>query len=226
MRRILLSSLVIASMGFVASLDSAAQQVDNSPIAQPQVDFVLSESPDDHVIGSNTAPVSMIVYASVTCPHCADWFNGDWPTLKSEHIDTGNLRVIFREFPTAPGQVSMAGFLLANCAPSEDYFSMIEYQMEKQEELFEKLKAGTAGEHFDALEKKAGLDTKDEVGTCFANEEHFARIDRSMQRAQATGLIGVPGFVLNGALYKGDTSAAGLSDQVNSLIDSGVSSAP
>lgn len=193
-----------------------------SPIAVPDIDHVYTEAPDDHTIGDVSAPVSLIVYASVTCGHCSKWFTTEWPKLKAEHINTGNLRVIFREFPTAPGQVSMAGFLMANCAPSEDFFPIIEHQMEQQDAMFDMLKAGTAAQYFTDLETRSGLTDDEKVKACLASDTHYNKINSSMLRARAAGLKGVPGFKLNGTLYTGDSSASGLSDVITKLLDSGV----
>ena len=72
----------------------------------------FQETETDHVLGSVSAPTTVIIYASVTCPHCAYWFDTVWPGLKSDYVETGKIRVVFREFPTAPAQLSFAGFLL------------------------------------------------------------------------------------------------------------------
>jgi len=64
------------------------------------VPFALTEAPDDHVLGSETAPITMIVWASVTCPHCSDWFTNEWPSIKKELIEPGKMRFVFRELPS------------------------------------------------------------------------------------------------------------------------------
>src|SRR5262249_5422556 len=62
-------------------------------------------------LGKADATVTVIEYASVTCPHCADFYMHQFPTLKTRYIDTGKVRFIFREFPRDP--LDMAGFMLA-----------------------------------------------------------------------------------------------------------------
>ena len=187
--------------------------------ADIDIDHVFDEAPDDHTIGSTSAPVSMVIYASVTCPHCSDWFTNEWPALKSNHVDTGNLRVTFREFPTAPAQVAMIGFTIANCAPKNLYFDQIEKQMVNQKDIFAALQAGQGVATYESYMGEAGLDTEAKRQACFEEEAHFDRIDRSMKRAQAGGIGSVPAFILNGEVYKGDSSAAEfdkiISEQVN-----------
>jgi protein-disulfide isomerase len=78
----------------------------------------------DKVLGSDKAPVTIIEYASVTCPHCATFHIETYPKLKEKFIDTGKVRFIFREFPTAPANASIAGFMLARCS-GDKYFPLI-----------------------------------------------------------------------------------------------------
>lgn len=76
--------------------------------------------------GSADAPVTVVEYASITCPHCAVWSETVGPAFKARYVDTGLVRFVFRELPTAPGPVAIAGFLAARCAGEEQYFPMIE----------------------------------------------------------------------------------------------------
>src|SRR5215475_11248743 len=75
-------------------------------------------------MGSATAPVTMIEYASMTCPHCAHFAVTTFPKLKERYIDTGKVRYIFREFPLDP--VAAGASLLARCADKDKYFSLID----------------------------------------------------------------------------------------------------
>src|ERR1700692_1817349 len=78
----------------------------------------------DESLGSANAPVTIIEYASMTCPHCAHFHETTFPELKKKYIDTGKVRFIFREFPL--DQLAAAGFMLARCATPDKYFPMIE----------------------------------------------------------------------------------------------------
>ena len=77
-------------------------------------------------MGSADAPVTVVEYASITCPHCAAWSENVGPAFKARYVDTGLVRFVFRELPTAPGPVAIAGFLTARCAGEDQYFPMIE----------------------------------------------------------------------------------------------------
>ena len=170
--------------------------------------------PDDHVIGAEDAPASLVIYASVTCGHCGKWFTEQWPDVKADLVDTGRLRVAFREFPTAPAQVSIPGFMVANCGPEANYFDTVVHQMQTQEETFAALREGKGREVFLELGERSGLDGEDALQACFEDDDAYAPIDLSMRRAEAAGLRGVPAFFLDGerlgAAHDADDIAAAL----------------
>ncbi|NNE22217.1 MAG: thioredoxin domain-containing protein, partial [Rhizobiales bacterium] len=80
-------------------------------------------------LGRADAPVTMIEYASATCPHCANFHTDTFPAIKTDYIDTGKVRFAMREFPF--DQLSLAAFMLARCAPEERYFGMIDVLFER-----------------------------------------------------------------------------------------------
>lgn len=176
--------------------------------ADIDIDHVLTQAPDDHVIGAADAKDTLIVYASVTCGHCGGWFTDDYPELKKSLIDTGKMKLVFREFPTQPAQVAYAGFQIANCAAPERYFDMITTQMQNQETTFQALKDGKAIERFIELAEPAGITDKDALFACFDKTDGMEKIERSMKRAQAAGVRGVPALFLNGEPIKGKADAA------------------
>jgi len=187
--------------------------------AKPVIDHVYTEAPDDHAIGAEDAPVTMIIYASVTCPHCSDWFKTQWPDFKTQNVETGKVRAIFREFPTAPVQLAMAGFLIANCAGEDLFFSSIEHQMEIQDDIFKRVEAGQAQQAYLDVAKHVGIEGEDGLQACFTQTKHEDRLNRALSRAQAANARSVPAFYINGENYKDDLSTAGLSTKVDSLIN-------
>ena len=181
-----------------------------SEAERAKIDYVFTQSPEDHVMGEADAPNIMILYASVTCPHCSDWFIHHYPVIKKDLIDTGKLKFIFREFVTAPQEVAVAGFQLGLCAPSEDYFDILTYQMEGQETTFQALKDGRAIERFLEIAKEAGIETQEDMFACFDKKEGFERLERQIDRARAGNIKGVPGVILNGKLIDSDVDADSL----------------
>ena len=195
-------------------------------IPAKDIPFALSEAPDDHAVGSEKAPITMIVWASVTCPHCSDWFTNEWPTIKKELIEPGKMRFVFRELPTAPAQLAMVGFMMAQCAPSEDYFELIEYQMENQKMIFEAAEKGEARAEYDKIGKLAGLNSQDDINACLADEEKLAHIHVNSERANGAGLQGVPAFYINGDAYEGKQDAETLTKLIADMNEKGLSALP
>lgn len=190
------------------------------------VPFALSEAPDDHVMGSDKAPITMIVWASVTCGHCSDWFTNEWPTIKKELIEPGKVRFVFRELPTAPAQLAMVGFMMAQCAPEEDYFDIIEYQMENQKSIFAAAEKGEARAEYDKIGKLAGLETEEDINACLSDEEKLGHIHSNNERANGAQVKGVPAFYINGDTYKGKQDAETLTKLILNMDKKGLSKLP
>jgi len=205
-------------------LSASAQNSNEFPARV--TDFVFTEAPDDHVIGSDQAAITLIIWASVTCSHCSNWFTKEWPMVKKELVETGKLRVVLREFPTAPGNLSMAGFQLAECAPSEDYFSIIEYQMQQQDNIFKAAEEGRGAEAYRKIAELAGMKTNEAMASCLRNPDIAAHIVDNASRAKLAKIKGVPGFLINGQLYTGGQDAKTLVKLITEMDKKGISALP
>lgn len=201
------------------------EAVETAPVEE--VDFVFSEAPDDHVLGADTAPITMMMYASVTCGHCGEWFQEDWPVVKRELVETGKMRFILRPLPTPPAILSVTGFLMAECAPEEEvYFSSIEYQMNNQEQILEGAQNGTAREEYAKVAEGVGLMNDEEINTCLANQENMDRIRLNGKRAEAAKVGGVPAFYVGGEAYKGKQDGTAIVALIDNMYESGQSTLP
>jgi len=104
------SGAVLASAALMGSTSLA--------FADPTVEELMRPGPlPDLVEGKADAPVTIVEYASMTCPHCATFHKGTYPALKTKYIDTGKVRFIFREFPL--DELAVAASMLARCAATE-----------------------------------------------------------------------------------------------------------
>lgn len=196
--------------------------VDHNRQNLPDIGYTFTESPDDHVIGADDAPVTVIAYASVTCPHCGAWFTTEWPKFKAEQIDTGHVRFVMREFPTSPGNIARAGFAIINCAPDEDYFTHLVGQMQSQNIVFPALKENRAKPVYLEFARLAGMPTEADMNTCLADQSIQDRIDRSLIRAAAGRVASVPAFIVDEKLISGDLSADGLGKVIKAKLSAGV----
>jgi protein-disulfide isomerase len=167
-----------------------------------------ASSEADMGIGAADAPVTLIEYASVTCPHCAEFHADVWDQLKTNYIDTGKVRFIFREFPTPPPQVAVAGFQLARCggATPEQYLTRVGVLFEQQREV---LGSGTmegVRQKLIQIGAEAGL-SEQQVMECISDEAGVERIrttvDEGTRQFQITG---TPTLVLNGEKLPSDAA--------------------
>ena len=200
--------------------------IDNPELTVDTVEYTLTEAPDDHVLGDDKAPITMIVYASVTCSHCADWFTNQWPAVKKDLVEGGKIRFVLRPLPTPPAQMSMVGFMMAECAPKEDYFDVVQYQMENQLMMFKQAEIGKVREEYDKVARLAGLEDEAAIQACFQDLEKLKHIHTSGDRATAAKVQGVPAFFINGDNYKGDQSADALTKLILEMSENGQSKLP
>jgi len=166
---------------------------------------------DDVVLGEADAPVTLIEYASTTCPHCATFHGLVWDSLKAEYIDTGKVRFVFREFPTDPATVAVAGFQIARCggATPDQYFVRIG-------ELFRQQQATFASGTMEGIRRKlleigtaTGL-SEEQINECINDPEGAARIRRINEAARGQNVDSTPSLFINGARYEGALTWEGL----------------
>ena len=160
------------------------------------------EREGDRAIGSADAPVTMIEYASVSCPHCATFHEEVWPMLESDFIESGEVRYVFREMITGSPQFAIAGFSLAHCVPEDQYFDMIDLLFQQQRAIFQAAQTqGNARGQYLAIARSMGL-SEEEFTACLSNEEINRSIVESHERALAEGIDGTPRFLFNGEMLE------------------------
>lgn len=112
----------------VAKPQVAAQsQLVNDPgrLLEPDATFeTIAVAKDDYIMGQADAPITIVEYASLTCPHCADFHANTLPGIKKDFIDKGLVRLVYRDFPL--DQLALTGSMLARCAGRDRYFPFIE----------------------------------------------------------------------------------------------------
>lgn len=152
----------------------------------------------DMALGSADAPVTIIEYASKTCPHCARFHNETFKSLKDKYIDTGKVRMIYREFPFDP--LALRAAMLARCAGPDRFFGMVSI-------LFKQQRAwGTAKDPMAALGKLARLGgiTGERFEACMRDKGLADSIIKTRLSGQEKfGVTSTPSFIINGTLRAG-----------------------
>jgi protein-disulfide isomerase len=161
----------------------------------------------DESLGSAKAPVIIIEYASMTCPHCAHFHETTFPTLKKKFIDTGKVRFIFREFPL--DQLAAAAAMLARCAGKDKYFPLIETLFAQQKEWVVQKPL----EPMFTIAKQAGF-TRQSFDECLANQQMLTGLQEGQNRAQQLGVNSTPTFFINGKIVRGGMTPEELDKQL------------
>ena len=180
----LLSAGATASLALAACGDDA-NSVDAKELMKPG-------SVPDMEMGKADAPVTVVEYSSLGCPHCADFQSEVFPHLKKTYIDAGKVRVILRDFPL--DQVAAAAAMLARCAPKDKYFDMVDLFFGKQQTWH------VAENPTDALfnlVKQTGF-TRESFETCLKDQKLLDGISAQRQRgADLFKIQGTPTFFVN-----------------------------
>jgi protein-disulfide isomerase len=181
---ILLSSLIAGAM-LVAGL-AAAQ-------GAPKL------AADDHILGKADAPITIIEYASLTCPHCAAFDRDTLPSIKKDWIDTGKAKLVFRSFPF--DQPALRGAMLASCAGPDRYFNFVD-AMFKQQDTWARASDPVAA--LGRLAKLGGM-SDDQVQACLKDEKLANRIvEIRLAAEKELGVNSTPTFFINGKKLVGD----------------------
>ncbi len=190
MNKLFNAAAIAAATLFAASAASA--QESEAPATNPGI-----ERPGDRAIGDADAPLVLIEYASVACPHCAHWYEQNWPMVSDEFIDTGEVRFILREMLTGEPRLAMAGFLTARCADPELYYDAIHLLFDEQRAIFEAARDGGPRDQYVEIAAALGMNER-EFDACLENQEMLNLVIADHEQAIADGVNGTPSFFFNG----------------------------
>ncbi len=189
----MIKNILIISWVFVVSFSS------QSLLANEISALEITEN--DFVIGDENAPITIIEYASMSCSHCADFHIKTLPNLKTEFIDTGKVRMVFRDYPF--NYPALLGSMMMRCIPNElryDYMNAL-YTLQtnwvnrdpkiSKKELYKIMQSG-------------GM-SKDEFDACYSNLDNENLILEGVMAAQKDfNIQSTPSFIVNGNIVEGN----------------------
>jgi protein-disulfide isomerase len=158
----------------------------------------LSIARDDRILGSPDAPITIVEYASLTCPHCAHFANDVLPELKKKWIDTGKAKLVLRDFPL--DEPALRAAMIARCAPPDRYYAYVDTFFASQDKWV------MARDYREALARlvKLGGMNKEEFDSCLNNSALENKIvEGRLVASKELEVNSTPTFFINGRKFTG-----------------------
>jgi protein-disulfide isomerase len=191
-----------------SSLYDHASQPQNASPAAPGAELTALQS-DDIIYGNPDAPITIIDYSSLSCPHCAHFHNDVLPDVQKEFIDNGKAKLVFRHFPL--NEPSLRAAQIVNCAPPAQKQNFIKVFFDKQgdwsftEDFLKELKP---------LAALGGIDNA-AFDACIANKAGEDRLLEVRKIAAEIGKVqSTPSFFINGVLLDGAPTIGNFRDAI------------
>lgn len=189
------------------------------PVGQidaPDQDLGALETPNplgEIVLGKDDAPVTIVEYSSLTCPHCGAFHRDTLPALTEKYIDKGLVKIYFRPFPFDP--YATAGAMLAHCVSPSARVSFLDILFKRQEQWIQDENPINA---LQAMAKQAGLSESDFV-VCLKDQKRLDGIrDIQSRAAEELGVRSTPTFFVNGDKLEGNQPLAAFDKMLKPLL--------
>jgi len=214
-RHLLLGAAAVAAIIAAGSGSVYLWSPINTAVAQTSTgadvsmaDLLVPGPLGDEIQGQADAPVTIVEYASMTCPHCSHFHETTYPEMKKKYIDTGKVRFIFREFPLDP--LAAAAAMLARCAGKDKFFPLIDAFFAQQKDWVVQKPL----QPMFAIAKQAGF-TQQSFDECLANQQLLTGLEEQRTRAtQKFNVNSTPTFFINGKTVRGALTPEELDKQV------------
>jgi protein-disulfide isomerase len=204
--------LLITRRAFAAALPLTA--LATRALAVPAAMVTRPQALPDMALGPDGAKLTIVEYAASTCPHCAAFNRDVFPKLKSEFIDTGKVRYVFREFPLNIKDLACA--MLTRRIAGEDsakYFAVVDIMFRQQDQLVEK-----TSDTLRLIGRQAGLSAQ-AVEDCLKDQAMQDKISAGQKYAEDVLKVGgTPTFFVNGDEIVGEAAFEEFARRINSLL--------
>jgi len=157
--------------------------------------------PGDHVLGDANAPITVIEYASLTCSHCAHFHTQVLPEIKKKWIDTGKVKLVYRDFPL--DRVALQAAQVARCVPTERYYAFLEVLFRQQEQWTAGRDPAVMIDRVKQFAALAGL-PRERANACVDDQAMQMKIVGAAQAGERDHKVsGTPTFIINGRRHTG-----------------------
>lgn len=183
----------------------------------------------DHVIGEDAAPVTIIEYASPTCPACKYFHDEILPELTTKYINTGKVKFVFREYPVHQ-QLDVPAYVLAQCAGEGRFFEVLDDLFANQDGVVAAAQNGSFKVALQTIGKRHGIETEAQFDACMENRDYRQVLaDKYQVATEKWEVDSTPTFIVNGKkhLFEGKTrTVESFSDYIDSLLGDAAADAP
>lgn len=170
----------------------------------------------DDIMGDANAPVTIIEYASMTCPHCRSFHENILPAIKTKYIDTGKVKLILRPFPFDGDKRGLAAFLLAKCAPNDNYYAMVDALFSTQS-TWANPKVNPVPE-LQRMSKLAGM-TDESFKACLSRQDLIDNLIATRDKAvKDFGVTSTPTLFINDQKFSGDLTVEGFEKAIAAAL--------
>ena len=175
----------------------------------------LDITESDFIIGNKDAPITIIEYASMSCSHCADFHLKTLPQLIEKYVDTGKIKIVFRDFPF--NYPALLGSMVLRCVPKDVRYQYTQALYQLQSKWVNRENAETTQELYKIMQ--SGGMTKEEFNTCIKNEDLENNILQSLIDAQSEfNIKSTPSFLINGLLVEGNKPLKDFREIIDKLL--------
>lgn len=211
-RRAFTAALSLTGMATLAGL--SLPRLMTKAMAASAADVTKPQALPDMALGAADAAVTIVEYAAPTCPHCARFNKDVFPRIKSEYVDSGKLRYVFRDFPL--NIKDLACTMLARNIARDDaakYFAVVDVMFRQQDELVAK-----TSDTLRLIGRQAGLSVQ-AVEDCLKDQAMQDRIAAVQKYAEDVLKVdGTPTFFINGQVIVGEASFEEFDKRIKSLL--------
>jgi protein-disulfide isomerase len=171
---------------------------------------------EGYSFGDPKAPVTVLEFGALTCPHCAHWEDAVWPAFKAKYVDTGKVHYIFREDLIHPEFDAAAG-QLTRCVPKDKYWSTVQAIFRSQPQMF------AENSNFrQVLQNVAVMEglTEAQFNACLTDTKGLEAINQRQMKIDSTYHVeATPTFIINGKKYEPeDVSLEKMSTVIDPLL--------
>ena len=178
---------------------AVADETQSSETQDTDAAAVATGGIEDMILGDPNAPITMIEYASYTCPHCGSFHQNTYPQLKADYIDTGKVKFIFREVYF--DRFGLWASMVARCGGQDRFFGITDLMFKTQGDWTRAGDASVIVEELRKIGRLAGLNNET-LESCLQNEDQAkALVAWYQENAARDDINSTPSFIINGRKY-------------------------